>query len=1162
MSISNPEINIKDKTAIITIDDDKDLVDVTISATITTPKIIDVNTKTDGTKGIKITAIGSNGKAAELSVIKGTDHDGFGVETKDKKGKSINLSNGDTKELGYGEKIIVEFTDGKEVNSIDVAFAWRNNHETARVTFIKDGKVIGYAEVTGDGQSTTKAFVTYYTPEGEVIKVVNAKGSSDKVDELFTFELPSKNGGIESFDKIEFTAPTTVDDYLINKIVYREVVNTDITDIVTQGGEITFDIQTDEKYPPQGKATAIVEVNGKLYTVELNATGRGYLTIDAKDLSDLSKVNVKVISIDGGNYEGINTNGSNKEFDFTASANGEKLESSNDNIVVTEDTAYILKVTDFGNLSPITKELKITNLPENGKLYLIVTKGETIFNKDGSQTVAIEDTKLEITKDQVISLADIGAGKVVFEPNENSDDDGSFKFKVGDGKGNFSEEYITEIEIKAVADLPDVSIDIREVRTYIENINQESNNSSNGKVIDLGDNHIGTSTSWDNGVGLYDDANIKVTSSKNGTIMTGFGNDIISVGNMTGSINGGLGYDTLKLSGNKSDYSITIQNNGNMISYEEWKEYNDKNPDNGISYIFKNVITEENFTIANIENIIFGDSNIETPITIVEYEIDISASLTDRDGSETLEVIIKGIPVSSEITSDKYEIFKNEDGSYTVKVPEGVIDVKDTLTMKTPIGYTKNIKLEIEAKATEKRDNEDGQNFKTSTASDSLLDVIDESSNITLNKEESNINLILTLDVSGSMVRTNNGGSFEPVDLDGKGTTRFDIVKQSMISTIETYKATGNTMVNLTLFGSNAKNIGWMSADDALNYLNKLTMGYDSKVRYEGKELGINSGNTNYKVAIEETKKINILASGQSDAKTIGYFISDGEPNQEISSIDEDSDKVIQQWKTFVDKNRIDLKVIGVGTAQDNESALKYLKIVQVISGDEIIVINEPASIETIILGTVEGTVFGDISDNFSGGDGKITIDNIIVDGQEYTKDTIPKGGIKLDGEGKLIFDFETGKYAYNGNGIDITENKTKSFIVNISDEDGDKNSININFELSTQRLDGIINFNEAGEINFSNLKNITEINLDNGKENKLSLTLDDVIKLSGDDNTIKISGDIFDKVEFKNEDGKVWEKQQSITDGDKTFDVYSGIIGDQTVHVKVEQPISDGITN
>ena len=59
----------------------------------------------------------------------------------------------------------------------------------------------------------------------EPIKEVNAKGSSDKVDESFTFELPDSNGGLVSFDKVEFSAPKSKDDYLIHEIKYKEVLD-------------------------------------------------------------------------------------------------------------------------------------------------------------------------------------------------------------------------------------------------------------------------------------------------------------------------------------------------------------------------------------------------------------------------------------------------------------------------------------------------------------------------------------------------------------------------------------------------------------------------------------------------------------------------------------------------------------------------------------------------------------------------------------------------------------------------------------------------------------------------------------------------------------------------------------------------------------------------
>ncbi|MFY9094420.1 hypothetical protein PZR46_09540, partial [Aliarcobacter butzleri] len=91
------------------------------------------------------------------------------------------------------------------------------------------------------------------------------------------------------------------------------------------------------------------------------------------------------------------------------------------------------------------------------------------------------------------------------------------------------------------------------------------------------------------------------------------------------------------------------------------------------------------------------------------------------------------------------------------------------------------------------------------------------------------------------------------------------------------------------------------------------------------------------------------------------------------------------------------------------------------------------------------------------------------------------------------------------------------------------------------------------------------EINLANSKAENISLTLDDVIKLSGDDNVIKISGDNFDSVTFKDtvgENGQEnnWSKVAG-TDTDQGYDIYTNS-GDPTIQVKVEQPISDGITN
>jgi hypothetical protein len=179
----------------------------------------------------------------------------------------------------------------------------------------------------------------------------------------------------------------------------------------------------------------------------------------------------------------------------------------------------------------------------------------------------------------------------------------------------------------------------------------------------------------------------------------------------------------------------------------------------------------------------------------------------------------------------------------------------------------------------------------------------------------------------------------------------------------------------------------------------------------------------------------------------------------------------------------------------------------------------------------------------------------------------IPEGSTLYGTDGKVI-EAKDGIYTVkvDSNG-DAKVTLTNSKELSDSDLDGIQASV-ISTDTpkdGSEAVSNAISFAGGGDIDLSNLKNIVnlkEINLDNGKENKLSLTLDDVLKLSGDDGKIKITGDMFDSVAFKKNDG--WElKTENIgkVEGDKTFDVYTNS-GNSTVQVKVEQPISDGFTN
>ncbi|MDN5087651.1 VWA domain-containing protein, partial [Aliarcobacter butzleri] len=1262
VSTSDSEINIVDKKATITIDDDNDGVDVTVSATATTPKVIDVNTEFGGTTGIKMYATDTFGNPKNIAIVKNTDHDGFGVEGK-------TTGSGDTKELGNlgngnSEKIVIEFD--KDVNSLDIAFAWRNNTETARVTFVDNGKVVGYAEVTGGGDNT-KAKVNYYSPDGELIKSVEAQGGTDRVDLSYTFELSNKDGGLVSFDKVEFTAPNHDDDYLINKIAYKEVVNPDVTDIVTEGGKVTFDIQIDEKYPPQGKATAIVEIGGKQYEVQLNATGRGTLSIDAKNLGDLSKVEIKVVEVKGGNYEKVNS--VTKEFDFTSSGDNSTPSSSDDSIITEEDAAYILKVTDFGNVSVNTKEFKVTELPTNGKLYLIVTKGETIIDKDGNKTIATEDTKVEISKNQIVTLADVGAGRVVFEPTANSDADGQFKFQVGDGKGHFSSEYTTTIDVKAVADTPTVSIDITKV--------SETTNSSSESTTKIGTtdsiNNIGTSGNdtievnkelvMNDKIDLKDgndtlilnkninqvtidlgtgNDKVVINGQVNGTnnINLGSGDDVIKINNIVTNnthINGGDGKDTLYLSGNKSDYIFNWQTNNNgMIE----GSITDKKGGGTIQY-------------NQMETIVFGDGSYigqkpqeEAPAQTI-FKVDISAALTDTDGSETLSVIIKNVPASATLESSKYAVSKNSDGSYTVKVPQGETSISDKLTMKVPQEDAKNINLQIEAKATEARDNEDGQNFKTATDSttdktptlvvgsnkDSVINggagkdiLIGDTGGTELNVQPGkNYNIALVVDTSGSMKEASGSKT-------AWGTTisRIDLLKDALKNLADSLKGhDGKINVSIIDFDTKAK--------EAITF-NDLTSKNISDLITKIDALKAEGG-TNYEDAFLKTTSwfdTQSVTYGKAQGyENLTYFLTDGDPtfsnrdtkNNGLTTEYSDMKDAVDAFKTLSGQSTV--HAIGIGNGI-NENYLRFFDNTDIIGQGNVSfgywlwkqtvsgnigkpdIVNTAEDLKAALQG---GSVSEDIldvgSDTINGGDGddiifgdSINTDNLLwngrfVEGHEnymskgqginaldkylsLTKSgyedmtTLEKNMAKFDyikehhsdlnveGDtrgGDDIISGGAGRdiiYGQGGDDTIITDLNT-----NNGKEDGDI-IIDGGTGYDTLILEGDNN------IDFSLLKdasitNIEAIDLTQGNHKLQNLTLDDVLKISGEDNTIKISGDEFDSVTFKNtvgDDGKenAWSKTEG-TGADKGYDIYMNS-GDPTVQVKVEQPISDGITN
>ncbi|MCG3662842.1 hypothetical protein L5F37_05445, partial [Aliarcobacter butzleri] len=197
------------------------------------------------------------------------------------------------------------------------------------------------------------------------------------------------------------------------------------------------------------------------------------------------------------------------------------------------------------------------------------------------------------------------------------------------------------------------------------------------------------------------------------------------------------------------------------------------------------------------------------------------------------------------------------------------------------------------------------------------------------------------------------------------------------------------------------------------------------------------------------------------------------------------------------------------------------------------------------------------------------------------------------DGTSKLLDAvYENGKWTINGinvediNNLQLLHDKeatvkvTASTVDTATDENGNpvgssstSTEVESTFDLRIDSSDidnGKFTLGKEVNIDFSKIENgdikdINTIDLGAQGENKLlNLTLQDVMDigkkdLSGNIN-LTILGDEKDGVSFAKNDG--WKKSETtITENNKTFDVYTND-GNSTVQVKVEQPISDGITN
>ncbi|WP_224067804.1 Ig-like domain-containing protein [Vibrio penaeicida] len=260
----------------------------------------------------------------------------------------------------------------------------------------------------------------------------------------------------------------------------------------------------------------------------------------------------------------------------------------------------------------------------------------------------------------------------VFHPNENmSADDIKFDFTVSDGK--LTDTGSAYLDVTPVADAPEVNVSLTGSPTHVysefptfgmtyedflpENFDGTEFGIENTQIIDVWGERSGTSKrdyvfgEFDNGAsysisgGDGNDILVGAKDSKN-DIRGDLGDDILVAGNGTDALYGSNHYDpnakdVAILKGNSTDYEIS--KGSGFTSNDRWFNFSE----DGANEV--NSLHLHNIKYVQFEDGIFEldpDTGSLTKVepTSSEYPLNIEASLTDVDGSETLtEIEISGL---------------------------------------------------------------------------------------------------------------------------------------------------------------------------------------------------------------------------------------------------------------------------------------------------------------------------------------------------------------------------------------------------------------------------------------------------------------------------------------------------------------------------------------
>ncbi|MGB0681988.1 MAG: Ig-like domain-containing protein [Magnetovibrionaceae bacterium] len=522
----------------------------------------------------------------------------------------------------------------------------------------------------------------------------------------------------------------------------------------------------------------------------------------------------------------------------------------------------------------------------------------------------IEGDSLSITAfeqpDNGTVTYDADTDTYTFTPDEDWSGETNFEYTVSDGTDT-STGTVT-LDVEGVADAPNLEASIGEGTV------NDGSGGSGGDGSGFGGDLEATGTSATSG----DDVLILDGLDQNENISAQNGDDVVVInGDAQGgnNINLANGDDSVIFNGD-IDGNVAVNGaNGNDTVYlskdEDSYQINNMTNNNGtISAQVVDLETGNTLTLNNVEAIAFGDGGSIGDESLIDwdlqnggeasttYPLDISASLNDLDGSESLSITVDNLPEGATLSAGTV----NDDGSISLDP-----DDLDGLTITVPAGAG-DVALEVSATATE--DNGDTATVTTTVSFDSNTGPVatddtattDEDASVTINVLANDTDLdgdtlsvvddsLSILDGAGGDVVLNDDGtvSFTPdasFDDLADGDTRTVEIEYTVTDGTSTDTATATVTVTGSNDGPVATDDTATVDEDASVTINVLANDTDvdqgdtvsvvpGSVAIAGGAAGEAVLNDDGTISFTPGDSYNSLAEGESETVEISYQVTD-----------------------------------------------------------------------------------------------------------------------------------------------------------------------------------------------------------------------------------------------------------------------------------------------